>query len=212
VTDSPDFGWHHLYRPASTPGPSILGRRTLLLLHGTGGDEHSLLPLADAAAPGQAVLSVRGRSLEEGSPRFFRRFAPATFDQDQIRSEAQALADFLQAASQQYGFDPARITALGYSNGANIGLALLLLRPASLAAAALLRPVAALWPQPSTELNGKRVLILQGRRDPYLNGGQAIAPHLGAHGAEVSTHIQDAGHELTQADVAQLGAWLDQAH
>ena len=198
-----DLGWTHLFRPAQTPGAS-----TLLLLHGTGGDEHSLLPLAQAAAPDRAVLSVRGRSLEEGSPRFFRRLGSLSFDQDQIRSEAAALAEFLRAASAAYSLDPARITALGYSNGANIGLAVLLLHPGALSGAALLRPVAALRPQPQADLSGKRLLTLQGRRDPYFAAGVEIAPHATSLGAEVTAHVQDAGHELIQADVALLSAWL----
>ncbi|MFC4452684.1 alpha/beta hydrolase [Deinococcus sonorensis] len=199
---TPELGWHHIYQAGQPDAP------TLFLLHGTGGNEQSLLPLAPQVAPGWNVLSVRGRSLEEGFPRFFRRFDALTYDQDQIRSESAALATFLQDAAAQYGFAAKQVTALGFSNGANIGLALLLLHPDALAGAVLLRPVVPLQPLPAAPLEGKRVLLLDGARDPFRPAGAAIAPHLQGLGAQVTAQTLPAGHDLTQTDLLLTRDWL----
>lgn len=196
-----DLGWVHRYVEGA-------GELTLLLLHGTGGNETDLLGLGRQVAPEAHLLSVRGRALEEGSPRFFRRFSATRYDQEDLVAEADALAAFVREATALYGLDPAKVVALGYSNGANIALASLLQQPAAYAGAVLLRPVMALEAPPETDLGGKQVLSLSGRADPFLPYGAAVVPYLRAHGAEVTEHRLTAGHELTAADAELSRAWL----
>lgn len=201
AADVSELGWHHFYQGG--PGPL-----TLLLLHGTGGDEHQLTGLARQVAPSAGLLGVRGRSLDEGFPRFFRRFDAVTYDQPQLASEADALAAFAAAASQRYGIEPGTLIALGYSNGANIALATLLRNPGAFAGAALLRPVMALAEPPSPDLSGTPVLVLSGQRDPYSAHAGDITPHLLNCGATVEEHVLPAGHELSERDLVLLDDWL----
>src|SRR6187397_432273 len=141
-----NLGFEHRFVPARPDGA---GRPPLLLLHGTGGDESDLLPLGEALAPGAAVLSPRGNVLENGMPRFFRRLAEGVFDEEDVIRRAHELADFVGAAAARHGFDPKRVIAVGYSNGANIAAAILLLRPGALAGAVLFRAMVPLVPQVS---------------------------------------------------------------
>lgn len=202
TTPTPDLKWiHHLERGAQN--------RTLLLLHGTGGDERSLLDLGRRLAPGANLLSVRGRSLEEGFPRFFRRFSAVQYDQPHLNAEADALADFVGAAAAHYGLDPVAVTALGYSNGANIALAALVRRPGTLAGAALLRPVMALEHPPQPDLSGVRVLALHGARDPFLPHAAALGPYLRGLGTDLTEQTLNAGHELSPQDLGLTAAWLN---
>ena len=146
----------------------------LLLLHGTGGDENDLLPLGQAIAPGASLLSPRGKVLEHGMPRFFRRLAEGVFDEDDLRRRANELADFVDQARQRY--DLAAPVALGYSNGANIAAAMLLLRPDPLAGAMLLRAMVPLRDVPKTDLTGKPVLIVSGQSDPIIPPSRRTLP------------------------------------
>jgi predicted esterase len=187
------------------------GASTLLLLHGTGGDESDLLPLGRQLAPQANLLSPRGQVLEQGMPRFFRRLAVGIFDEEDLRRRAAQLADFVAAAAASYGLDAGRIFALGYSNGANIAAAVLLLHPAALAGGALLRPVLPLEPEVPPDLQGKPVLLAAGRQDPYAphERVEALAEWLRRGGAEVDLRWQAAGHELTQTDLAAARAWIE---
>lgn len=191
---------HHLER-----GTTNL---TLLLLHGTGGNEQQLMALGRQVSPGANLLGVRGRSLEEGSPRFFRRFSATSYDQPHLISEAQALADFVGEAAQEYGLDAEQVVALGYSNGANIALTSLAHRPGAYRGAALLRPVMPMEAPPQADLAGKPVLALHGDRDPYAPFAAEVTPYLRRCGAAVEDRRLDAGHELTEADVSLTSAWL----
>ncbi|MFZ5493901.1 MAG: alpha/beta hydrolase [Verrucomicrobiota bacterium] len=195
----------HRFEPASAPGAA-----PLLLLHGTGGNEHDLLPLGRQLAPGAALLSPRGDVSEHGMPRFFRRFAEGVFDLDDVAKRTHALADFIAAAAAQYGLDASNLTALGYSNGANIAASLFLLRPESLAAAVLLRPMVVLEPPAVPDLRGKRLLLLSGRHDPIVPSDHP--PRLAAQfrnaGAEAALRWLETGHQLTAADLAHAGAFL----
>lgn len=193
--------WIHHY----APGPS---KRTLLLLHGTGGNEQDLLPLGRELDPQAGLLSVRGRSLEEGAPRFFRRFSATKYDQAHLISEAEALAQFVQDAAQHYGLSTGEVYAVGYSNGANIALATLLQHPDTFAGTVLLRPVQALEKPTAPNLRGKRALILAGQRDPFAPFGQGIRPLLQELGADVTEQVLPAGHELTQKDLELAKNWL----
>ena len=186
------------------------GARPLLVLHGTGGDENDLVPLARAVAPGAPLLSPRGKVLENGMPRFFRRLAEGVFDAEDVRRRAHELADFVVAARAAY--DISAPIAFGYSNGANIAAAVMLLRPEVLAGAVLLRAMVPLTePVASTALAGRNVLVLSGVRDPIIPPGNAgeLAALLERAGAGVEHRSLMAGHELTQADVTLARQWLE---
>jgi phospholipase/carboxylesterase len=187
------------------------GRPPLLLLHGTGGDEGDLLPLGRAIAPGSALLSPRGKVLENGMPRFFRRLAEGVFDEEDVRRRADELADFVVEAGKAYGLEAAPV-AVGFSNGANIAAALLFLRPEVLAGAVLLRAMVPLADPPAIKLAGKPVLLLSGSADPIVPAENAarLAAMLRRAGAEVEHQTLPVAHGLSQADVTIAKAWLEQ--
>ncbi|HWV52966.1 alpha/beta hydrolase [Pseudorhodoplanes sp.] len=180
----------------------------LLLLHGTGGDENDLIGLGRMVAPDAALLSPRGKVLEGGMPRFFRRLAEGVFDEDDVKRRANELADFIGEGRAAYGL-PAPI-ALGFSNGANIAAATLLLRPETLAGAVLIRAMVPLANSPAADLSGKPVLILSGSMDPMVPQDNAarLAASLRDAGAAVEHRVLPAGHGLSQADVALARGFL----
>ncbi|MBR0714700.1 alpha/beta hydrolase [Bradyrhizobium liaoningense] len=179
----------------------------LLLLHGTGGDENDLLPLGGMISPGSALLSPRGRVLEHGMPRFFRRLAEGVFDEDDVRKRALELGSFVVDARQRHGI--AAPIAVGFSNGANIAAALLLMKPDALAGAILLRAMVPLSDPPRAKLDGKQVLLLSGQADPIVpaHNSARLAALLSDAGAEVDHKILPAGHQLSQADVMLARDW-----
>jgi predicted esterase len=197
----------HVYQPPATPGGPIL-----LLLHGTGGNEHDLVPLAELLLPGAGILSPRGKVLERGMPRFFRRLAEGVFDIEDLKSRAAELADFIVDASARYTFSTRDVIAAGFSNGANIAGALLLLRPDALAAGVLFRAMVPLVPEILPTLSSAPVLISNGRVDPLVSAEQTeqLAALLRSAGADVTVSWQNSGHELTQADVITAREWLAQ--
>lgn len=201
----PSLSYTHHFEPATKPDTA-----PLLLLHGTGGNEHDLIPLGQQLAPGSALLSPRGDVSEHGMPRFFKRFAEGVFDLDDVAKRTHALADFIAAAAVQYGFDASKLTALGYSNGANIAASLFLLRPESLAGAVLLRPMVVLDPQALPDLRGKRLLLLSGRHDPIMpvDHPERLAKQFRTAGADVTLRWLDTGHQLTEADLKHAGTFL----
>jgi phospholipase/carboxylesterase len=203
MTSTTTLSFIHRFEPGTGPG-----RPPLLLLHGTGGDEADLLPLGRALSPGSALLSPRGKVLENGMPRFFRRLAEGVFDEDDLRRRADELAGFVAEARQAYGLGAP--VAVGFSNGANIAAALLLLRPEVLAGAALLRAMVPLRDPPAADLAGRPVLILSGAADPVVPAGNAarLAAMLTAAGAAVRHETVPAGHGLSQADLAIAKDWL----
>jgi phospholipase/carboxylesterase len=196
----------HLHR--FIPGTDA-GRPPLLLLHGTGGDEGDLLAFGGAIAPGAALLSPRGKVLENGMPRFFRRLAEGIFDETDVRCRANELADFVEEARESYGL--AAPIAIGFSNGANIAAAVLQLRPEAIAGAALLRAMVPLSDPPEADLSGKPVLILSGVADPIVSTENAarLATILKDAGAAVDHRTLPTGHGLSQADVAITKTWLE---
>nr|WP_249129029.1 alpha/beta hydrolase [Bradyrhizobium japonicum] len=180
----------------------------MLLLHGTGGDENDLLGLGKMISPGSALLSPRGRVLEHGMPRFFRRLAEGVFDEEDVRRRAHELGDFVSEARQRYGI--AAPVAVGFSNGANIAAALLLLEPNVLAGAILLRAMVPLSDSPKAELGGKPVLLLSGQGDPIVPASNSarLAALLSQAGADVTHKVLPARHQLSQADVTLARDWI----
>lgn len=186
------------------------GAPTLLLLHGTGGNEHDLLGLGRALHPGAALLSPRGQVLENGMPRFFRRLAEGVFDLDDLRRRTHDLAAFVADASAAYGIDARRVIAVGYSNGANIAASLLLLRPEVLAGAVLFHAMVPLVPEQSPDLRGVPVFMAAGRADPLIPAHltEQLAEMLRQAGASVELLWQPGGHTLTQAEALAATSWL----
>jgi predicted esterase len=195
---------HVFSAPANAAAP------TLLLLHGTGGTEHDLLPLAESLNPGAGVLSPRGKVLERGMPRFFRRLAEGVFDLEDLRFRTHELAGFVAEAARHYHVDPARIVAVGFSNGANIAASLLLLEPGVLAGAVLFRAMVPIVPDPLPSLQDTPIFMSNGRTDALIPAAEAerLADMLRRAGASLTIEWQPGGHQLTRQDVAQAQAWL----
>lgn len=204
MTNETPFAYR--FEPASRTGAP-----PLLLLHGTGGDESDLLQLGAMISPGSALLSPRGRVLEHGMPRFFRRLAEGVFDEDDVRKRALELGEFVAYARQRYGI--AAPVAVGFSNGANIAAALLLMKPEALAGAVLLRAMVPLSDPPRTRLDGKPVQILSGQMDPIVPAENAsrLSAILSGAGARVTHKVLPTGHQLSQADVRLARDWIADA-
>ena len=203
-----DLDFVHKFVPGTSADAPVL-----LLLHGTGGSESDLLPLGREIAPEAALLSPRGKVLERGMPRFFRRLAEGVFDEEDLKQRTQELADFVVAAADTYAFERKRIVAVGYSNGANIAASMLLLRPETLAGAVLLRPMVPLVPDVLPRLADVPVLIAAGKADAMIPPPQTerLAALLQTAGARVVTHWSGGGHGLAQGDVDTAKEWLRKA-
>jgi len=184
--------------------------RTLLLLHGTGGNERDLIPLGHELDPNAALLSPRGKILENGMPRFFRRLAEGVFDLEDLKKRTNELADFIAAAAQHYELTADKIVPVGYSNGANIAASLLLLRPEALRAAVLFRAMVPLVPEQLPDLSSVRVWIGAGNEDPIIPASepQRLVELLRNAHAEVTIRFVKAGHGLTNAEVETARLWL----
>jgi len=189
------------------PGTS---NRTLLLLHGTGGNERDLIPLARELDSRAALLSPRGKVLENGMPRFFRRVAEGAFDLDDLKKRTNELADFVAAAAQRYGFAADKVVAVGYSNGANIAASMLLLRPEILSVAVLFRAMVPLIPDTPPNISSVRVWIGAGTNDPIIPTSESkrLTELLRRAGADVTIRFATAGHGLTNDDVEAAQHWL----
>ena len=205
MTVTTELSFIHRFEPAGEPG-----KPPMLLLHGTGGNEDDLLPLGRMIAQGSALLSPRGKVLEGGMPRFFRRLGEGVFDEEDVRRRAHELADFVAAARDAYRL--AAPIAVGFSNGANISAAVLHLRPDALAGAALLRAMVPLQDPPAADLTAKPVLIVSGAADPIAptDNARRLASLLKDAGAVVQHQVLPTGHGLSQADVALAKTWIDQ--
>lgn len=202
----PAAAYHHVFEPGSDPSAP-----PLLLLHGTGGNEHDLLRIGRTISPGSALLSPRGNVNEGGALRFFARMAEGVFDPAEVIRRTQALADFVTAAAKRHGIALDRLTAVGLSNGANIAATMLLLRPETLGAAILFRPMVVLdQPAAPGSLAGKRALISSGSVDPLVPPDHLVrlAELFRAGGGEVTQKTHPASHALVQADVIAAQAWL----
>jgi phospholipase/carboxylesterase len=184
--------------------------RTLILFHGTGGTESDLLDIGRALDPDAALLSPRGKVLENGMPRFFRRLAEGVFDEEDLINRTHELADFIQVAAGRYGFNQRKSIAVGYSNGANIAGSILLLRPDTFQGAALLRPMVPLIPAILPELKGAPVLVAAGNDDRIvpIENPRELVTLLRRAGADVTVFFEDAGHGLTETTLATAKRWL----
>jgi len=195
----------HRWEPPTRPGAP-----TLLLLHGTGGDESDLLPLGRRMLPGAGLLGVRGNVSEHGAPRFFRRLAEGVFDVPDLHRRTAELGDFVDAAAERYGFGRDDVIAVGYSNGANVAASLMFSRPAALAGAVMLRAMVPFEPDPLPNLAGRFVLLAEGRLDPIIPAAQAerLAELFRQSGADVEVEWQETGHQLTPKDIRAVEEWL----
>jgi len=189
------------------PGSS---ERTLLLLHGTGGNEHDLLSLGRELDQNASLLSPRGQVLENGMPRFFRRLAEGVFDLEDLKRRTHELADFVAAAAEHYQFATNQVIAVGYSNGANIAASLLLLRPQTLHGAILFRVMVPLIPPAQPDLSSVRVWIGAGDNDPIIptSESQRLAELLRRAGADVTIRFFNSGHNLTNDEIETGRDWL----
>jgi len=197
----PDF--IHEFLPGSSS-------RTLLLLHGTGGNERDLIPLGRELDPNAALLSPRGKVLENGMPRFFRRLAEGVFDLEDLKHRTHELSDFVTEAAQHYGFATDQLVAVGYSNGANIAASMLLLRPEVLSAGVLFRAMVPLIPDKLPNLSPVRVWIGAGDQDPIVPSSETkgLVELLRRAGADVTIRFAKAGHGLTNDDLEAARHWL----
>lgn len=195
----------HRWEPPTAPVGA-----TLLLLHGTGGDESDLLPLGRRMLPGAGLLGVRGNVSEHGAPRFFRRLAEGVFDMEDLHRRTGELGDFVDAAAEHYGFDREWVIAVGFSNGANVAASLMLSRPQALGGGILFRAMVPFEPDPTPRLDGKSVLLAEGRFDPMIPVAQAerLAELFRAAGADVEVEWQETGHQLTPKDIRAAESWL----
>ena len=201
-----DLGFAHRFLPGEEDGPGA----TLLVLHGTGGDENDLVPLGRELAPGAAVLSPRGKVLEYGAPRFFRRLAEGVFDHEDLVFRTHELAGFIEAAAEEYGFDRSKLVAAGYSNGANVAASLLLLHPGLLRAAVLFRAMVPFEPEETPDLSGVPVFLSAGRMDRMIQpeNTERLAEILKEAGADLDLRWRNTGHALTYEEVAEAKEWL----
>jgi predicted esterase/catechol 2,3-dioxygenase-like lactoylglutathione lyase family enzyme len=203
------LGFVHRYVPPNA-GAELAGGTTLLLLHGTGGDEEDLIPVGRELLPGAGMLSPRGKVLERGAPRFFRRIAEGVFDQEDLSRRTEELASFIEAAAATYQLEKDGIVAVGFSNGANIAASLLLRRPGLLRGAVLFSPMVPFEPEALPRLDGTSIFIGAGRSDPIATPQQAerLAEMLRECGADVTMHWEPGGHALTRAELAAAREWI----
>jgi predicted esterase len=204
---APELSFVHRFVPSADPEGA-----TLLLLHGTGGDENDMLDLGKMLLPGAGLLSPRGKVLEQGAPRFFRRLAAGVFDEPDVIARASELADFVHEAAAAYRFDADRVVAVGFSNGANIAAGMLLLHPKVLAGAVLFRAMVPLQPAIAPDLTGVHVYVAAGRFDMMVppENTERLASMLREAGADVTLAWTDQGHNLVPTEIDTARRWLAQ--
>lgn len=194
----------HIFKAGSNPKAP-----TLLLLHGTGGTENDLVPLADILDPAASVLSVRGKVLENGMPRFFRRLAMGVFDEEDLVARTYELDSFIGKAANQYGFDRANVVAVGYSNGANIAGSMLFHIENAIRAAILHHPMVPRRGIKLPDLTEVPIFIGAGTNDPICPAQETeeLSSLLGGAGADVEVHWESNGHHLTGTEVEAAAKW-----
>ncbi|WP_066300044.1 alpha/beta hydrolase [Bacillus sp. FJAT-29937] len=194
----------HIFNKGKDPN-----KPTLLMLHGTGGNELDLLPIAGMIDDEASVLSVRGNVLENGMPRFFRRLAEGVFDEEDLIFRTKELNEFLDDAAEKYSFDRDNIIAIGYSNGANIAASLLFHYQNALKGAILHHPMVPRRGIELPDLSGKSVFIAAGTNDPICSPAesQELQSLLEEANAKVELHWENRGHQLTAEEVGAAGKW-----
>lgn len=207
-------GLNFIHRFISANSKAKKSNLTLLLLHGTGGTEDDLIPLGKELAANASLLSVRGKVLENGMPRFFRRLEEGIFDLEDLKMRTDELADFILRCSSIYDFDLKRLVAVGYSNGANIGASLLLRRPEVLAGAILFRAMVPFVPDVMPDLSKKSIILLEGMVDPIVSKQEAesLLEIFNKARSNATIQWQDSGHNLTQQDIDSAKRWLETHH
>ncbi len=197
---------HHLFQKGTDNAAP-----TLLLLHGTGGTENDLLPLAEIISPSSNVLSVRGNVLEHGMPRFFRRLAEGVFDEEDLVFRTKELHGFLAEAAEKYDFDRSNVVAIGYSNGANIAGSLLFHYENALKGAILHHPMVPRRGIPLPLLTGTPIFISAGTNDPICAPQETtdLEKLLSEAGASVQVHWENFGHQLTRSEVEAAKRWFE---
>jgi phospholipase/carboxylesterase len=202
-----DAGFTHRFEPATNPAAPAL-----LLLHGTGGDENTLLPLGRAIAPGAALVSPRGNVLEHHMASFFRRLEKGVVDQEDLEFRTTQLRNFIAFACRTYSLASNRLVAVGVSNGAILGASLALRHPDTCAGVILIRGMAPFMPEPMPDLRRKPILLLGGLDDPIVQTDEAgdLANICRSANADVTAHWENAGHTLAQGDVLMAFDWLRQ--
>jgi len=201
-----DLGFVHRFVPAEDSASG----ETLIVLHGTGGNEDDLVGIGQTVAPGAAILSPRGNVLENGAPRFFKRLAEGVFDPKEVRSRAEELIHFIRAAVARYDLDASRIYALGYSNGANIASTVMFIEPRLLQGAVLFRPMLVYEPEKQGDLSSASVFISAGRMDPIVpvKSVERLAELFESSRAETTLKWQQTGHNLVPSEVREAAEWL----
>lgn len=184
--------------------------QTLLLLHGTGGNERDLMSLAEVIAPHASVLGVKGNVLENGMPRFFRRLAEGVFDEEDLIFRTKELHDFVTESAEQYGFDRTQVVAIGYSNGANIAASLLYHHLHTLSGAILFHAMVPRYGVSIPNLCSVPIFIGAGKRDSLITPVQTkeLVVHLQEAGAPVTEYWTDGGHQLSMDEVDEAKAWF----
>jgi predicted esterase len=199
-----DLGFIHRFVPGEE------STDTLLVLHGTGGNENDLIGIGQAIAPGAAILSPRGNVLENGAPRFFRRIAEGVFDPKEVRARAEELVRFIRAAEITYRLDSSRIFALGYSNGANVASTVMLIEPGLVQGSILLRPMVVYEPPEKRDLSGSAVFISAGRMDQIVPASsvEQLAEMFRSANADVTLKWQISGHNLLPSEIRDAADWF----
>lgn len=203
-----ELGFNHQFIPVTNKKDHII---TLLLLHGTGGNEQDLIPLGRELYPRAAILSPRGKVLESDMPRFFRRLAEGIFDIEDLKFRTHELAGFVEKASKVYGFDLRYVVSVGYSNGANIASSMLLLHPEVMSSAVLFRAMIPFMPEKVPNLSTKNIFIAAGEHDPIVPRQQTemLYSLFKKAGAKVVLHWQEnVGHELGDGEITIAKEWL----
>lgn len=196
--------FHHIYKEGAKP-------QTLVLLHGTGADERDLLPLGEALMPGANIISPKGQVLEGTMSRWFARLSPGVFDQDDLRQRCEELREFLVSVVEQKNLDKNELYLLGFSNGANMAAAMVMLYPELFAGAILLRAMMPLESAPQADLSGKHIYMASGTRDQMISeeGAKALAEYCRSMGADFTINWVDGGHGLFQSELSDVKSWLD---
>lgn len=200
------FPHKHIYLPSDDASD----KRIMLLFHGTGGNEHDLIPIARNIAPGAGIFGVRGNISEQGMPRFFRRLAEGVFDEVDIHNRSAELHTFIREAADFYDFDTDNLISVGYSNGANIATAINFLHPGLLKKNILLRPMTPLIPEVAPDLSGTSVFLLFGGIDPLMPPGETdkLNNLYKEFGADVKVNIEPTGHQLSHIDLEKAAIWI----